>query len=142
MGVAHPGEKGISLGSFSGPDDDKKQKMIDGLVEDGYLKPVPLTDAEKKAIKAKAEAEAKAKVEAEAKSKKAAKEKAAKEEAEAEMARKREAAILDADFDDMNKDPMIQFAKDHEIELKGNLVDDIRTELKALQESLTTKDPE
>lgn len=141
MGTAHAGAK-LTLDHFSGDDDKEKQDKIDELVKLKSLKEVPLTDAEKKAIKEKAEAEEKAKAEARAEAKKKAEaEEKAKAEAE-EKARLREAAILEADFDEMNKDPMIQFAKDHEIELKGTLVDDIRSELKALQESLTTKDPE
>ncbi len=141
MGVAHAGEKGITIKSFTG-EEKNVQIIINGLVKSGTLKPVPLTDAEKKALlEAKKEAEARDKKEAKAKEL-AEKEAAEKEEEEAEAARKREAEVLEADFDDMNKDPMIQFAKDHEIELKGTLVDDIRAELKALQDSLTTKDPE
>lgn len=177
MGTAHEGEKGITMSSFSGPNNDKKQEMVDGFVKDGTLKKVPLTDDEKAAIlkaqeiikaqekkraeareaaekleaqrlrdeeakaeRLKKEAEALALKEAEEAEALALKEKKEAEEADLLAAEKLEvknAAILEADFDDMNKDPMIQFAKDNEIELKGTLVDDIRAELKALQESLT-----
>lgn len=53
MGVAHAEAK-LSLENFSGDDQEKKQKMIDKLVENKALKPVPMTDEEKEA-KAKAE---------------------------------------------------------------------------------------
>ena len=125
MGVAHAGAK-LTLANFSGEDNEEKQKKIDAIVKLGALKPVPLTKAEKEAL---VEAEAKAKREAEAAE--------ATEQAEAEAKAKREAAILEADFDQMNKDPMIEFAKKYEIELKGSKADDIRAGLKELQESLT-----
>jgi hypothetical protein len=141
MGVAHAGAK-LTLAHFSGEDEKEKQEKIDQLVEIKSLKLIPLTAAQEEAIKTKAEAEEKARIAGEKRAKEAA-EKAEADKAEAEeKARKREAAILEADFDDMNKDPMIQFAKDNEIELKETHAEPIRAELKALQESLTTKDPE
>ena len=121
MGVAHEGAI-LTAANFSGNDDESKKKLTDTLVEIGALKPVPLTDAEKEVL-----AEAKKEDEA-----RIGKEKKALAEAE-----EKTNEILEADFDEMNKDPMIQFAKDHGIELKSTLVDDIREELKALQESLT-----
>jgi colicin import membrane protein len=135
MGVAHAGGI-LELKNFSGDDLEAKQKMIDALVDIGSLKPVPLSDAEKKALaKAKAEEEARAKMDAEAK-KAAEKEAAEKAKAEEEARAKMVAAILSADFDSMNKDPMIEFAKTWEIELKASKADEIREELKELQGTL------
>ncbi len=114
MGVAHAGEKGISLGSFSGNDNTEKQNMIDKFVKDGILKAVPL---KKESLALDEERE--------------------RERLEKEMAEERSTAILEADFDEMKKDPMIKFAEKWEIELKANLADEIREELKALQASLT-----
>jgi hypothetical protein len=135
MGVAHAGGI-LELKNFSGDDFEAKQKIIDALVDIGSLKPVPLSEAEKKALaKAKAEEEARAKKEAEAREKAEA-EADERARAEEEARAKKEAAVLSADFDSMNKDPMIEFAKTWEIELKASKADEIREELKELQESL------
>jgi len=135
MGVVHEGGK-LELANFSGDDQEAKQKIIDSLVDIKALKAVPLTDAEKEAFaEAAKEAKAKEKREAEAKAK-ADKEAAELAEAEAKAKEKKEAAILSADFDSMNKDPMIEFAKEWEIELKETKADDIRAELNLLKESL------
>ena len=147
QGIVHEGGI-LTSASFSGDDEEAKKKLIVALVKLGAMKPVPLTDAEKEALaEAKKEDEARIKkkaaaekAETEAKAKKETEEKAAAEKAENEAKAKketREAALLDADFDSMNKDPMIKFAEDHGIELKATLAEDIREELKALQESLT-----
>jgi hypothetical protein len=119
MGVAHAGAK-LTLAHFSGEDNEDKQKNIDKIVELGSLKLVPLTDAQKETL-AKAEA-------------------AQKESSKKEEARKN--AILEADFDSMNKDPMIDFAKEWSIELKGSKADEIREELKAYQDILLSTDGE
>lgn len=113
MGVAHEGEKGITIDSFSGTPEEK-QARLDDCLRLGALKPAPLTDSEKKALAEIEEAEK-------------AKENAASE---------KEAAILSADFDEMNKQPMLDFAEQWGIELKETKAEDIRIELNLLKESL------
>lgn len=134
-GTAHEGGTVIAA-NFSGTEE-QKQFAIDSCVKNGTLKEVPLTEAEAEAL-AKAEekrSEAREKVE---KLRQEALSKAAEKTKKADDAKAlKEAAILEADFDQMNKDPMIGFAEKWEIELKGTKADEIRTELKALQETLT-----
>lgn len=135
MGVAHEGAL-LVLDNFTGTEVEKQKKIV-ALVELGALKPIPLTDDEKAAIlKAQEIIKAKEQKRAEAKEN-AEREAADKLKAQADAKAKKETAILDADFDSMNKDPMIGFAEKWEIELKGTKAEEIRTELKALQESLT-----
>lgn len=132
MGVAHAGAI-LTATNFTGEDDEAKQKKIAAIVKLGSMKPIPLTDAEEEAL-AEEGRETTARLEKEA-ADELEKEESARLEKEAAEAR--QIAILEADFDEMNKDPMIQFAQDHGIELKATLAEDIREELKALQESLT-----
>lgn len=113
MGIAHEGAI-LELKNFSGDDEKVKQSMIDTLVSIGALKPAPLTDSEKQALAELEEAEKE------------------KENAKSE----KEAAILSADFDEMNKQPMLDFAEQWGIELKETRADDIRAELNLLKESL------
>jgi len=113
QGTVHEGGK-LSIASFSGNDDEARQGIIDALVDIGALIAVPLTDAEKEALAEAGKAE-----------------KAIEDEKA-----KKEVAILSADFDSMNKDPMIEFAKEWEIELKETKAEDIRAELNLLKESL------
>ena len=108
MGVAHAGAI-LTTANFSGEDEEVKQKKIVAIVELGAMKAVPLTEVEKEAL-AEADRETTARLEKEAA------EKLEKEESdrlEKEAAEARTSAILEADFDDMNKDPMIQFAEGH-----------------------------
>ena len=113
MGVAHAGAV-LTLANFTGEDDEVKQDKIDAIVKLGALKLIPLTDAEIEAL-----------------------EKAKQSEKTASDAKaKKESAILGADFDAMNKAPMIEFAEEWEIDLKGSTAEDIRTELNELKESL------
>jgi len=136
MGIAHEGAM-LTINNISGLDNETKQAVIDDLVKIGVLKEVPLTDAEKEAI-LKAQEIIKEKERKRVEAREAAEKEVSRQlEAEAEAKAKRETAILEADFDSMNKDPMIAFAEKWEIELKGSRADEIRTELKALQESLT-----
>lgn len=135
-GTAHEGAK-LELKNFSGDDG---QEKIDSLIKLGALKEVPLTEAESEAL-AKAEekrAEAREKVE------KLRLEAVAKANAIVEKANEakalKEAAIMDADFDSMNKAPMIEFSEKWKIDLTGKTAEDIREELKALQETLTAPD--
>lgn len=130
MGVAHEGAV-LTLDNFSGNDKESKQKLIDTFVEIGALKEIQLTDDEKKLIAiAKAENE-----EAERKLRDAA-------EAKARAEKEKKEAILSADFDKMNKDPMIEFAEKWEIELNGSKADEIREELKNFQNLLLETDGE
>ena len=141
MGVAHEGAV-LTLDNFSGNDKESKQKLIDTFVGIKALKEIPLTDDEKKIIaKARAEQE-----EAERKAREVAESKARAEQEEAERKLKAEKekkeAILSADFDKMNKDPMIEFAEKWEIELNGSKADEIREELKNFQNLLLETDGE
>jgi len=130
MGVAHEGAV-LTLDNFSGNDKESKQKLIDTFVGIKALKEIPLTDDEKKIIaKARAEQE-----EAERKSREAA-------DAKAKAEQEKKEAILSADFDKMNKDPMIEFAEKWEIELNGSKADEIREELKGIQNLLLETDGE
>lgn len=136
MGIAHEGAK-LESANFSGPDNAEKQEKIDTLVKIGVLKEVPLTDAEKEAIlKAQEIIKAREKKRAEARAN-AEREAAEKLEAEAETKAKKEAAILEANFNSMNKGPMIEFAEEWEIALTGTTAEEIRTELIEVQEALT-----
>ncbi len=128
MGVAHAGAI-LTTANFSGNDEEAKKKLIVALLEIGALKAVPLTDPEKEAL-------AEIEKETETRIKREAAEKKALAEAEAKAKADKEAAILSADFDSMNKDPMIQFAKDWGIELEETKADEIRVELNLLKESL------
>lgn len=136
MGVAHEGGK-LELANFSGSDDKAKQAIIDTLVDIGALKEVPLTEEEAEALAEAEEKREKAKEEVERRRLKALAEAEANAKKEAEAKAKREAAVLEADFDSMNKDPMIAFSKEHGIELQSSTANEIREELKKLQESLT-----
>lgn len=135
QGVVHEGGI-LSLASFSGDDDEVKKKKIAAIVESKAMLPIPLTDAEKEAL-AESKKKDEARVKKEAADKVAADKVAAeKTKTEDEARVKKEAAILSADFDSMNKDPMIQFAEDWGIELQETKADDIRAELNLLKESL------
>lgn len=113
MGVAHEGAL-LELKNFSGDDDKAKQSMIDTLVSIKALAPAPLTDSEKQALAELEEAE----------------------KAEKNAASEKEAAILSADFDEMNKQKMIDFSEKWEIVLNETKSNDIRAELNLLKESL------
>lgn len=136
QGVVHAGGK-LTTASFSGDNEEDKQQKIIALVKLGSLKPAPLTEAEEKAV-LKAQEIVKANEEKKAKAKEKA-EVAAADLFKAEKAAKaeKETAILDADFQSMNKEPMISFAGKWGIKLKSTLAEGIRTELVELQESLT-----
>lgn len=110
MGVAHAGAK-LSIANFSGDDKAAKQKIIDALLEIKAIKRLPPSEDEKRAL-----------VEAESARKK-----------EADEKEKRKNAILNADFDAMNKTPMIEFAEKWNIPLKGKTAEEIRSELNQLK---------
>ena len=146
MGVAHEGAV-LTLENFSGNDKESKQKLIDTFVGIKALKEIPLTDDEKKIIaKARAEQE-----EAERKAIEVAESKARAERQmdvilsadfdkmvidKARSEQEKKEAILSADFDKMNKDPMIEFAGNWGVELNGSKADEIREELKGIQNLL------
>ncbi len=123
MGTAHEGEKGITLLSFSGFDDKVKQAKIDELVKLGSLKPVPLADSEKQSTEEIDDA-------------KKANEDDRTAEIETDSVTEYEKAILSANFDKMNKQPLIDFAEEWEIHLKETTAVNIRAELNLLKESL------
>lgn len=117
MGIVHEGGI-LTIDNFSGNDDEARQKIIDTFVSIKALALVPLTESEKEAL-----AELQAAQDA--------------EEAEAQEAAKfkeeKKAAFLAADFAEMNKQPMIDFAAKWEVELQGDKVDEIRSELITIQ---------
>jgi len=125
MGTAHFGEENITLASFSGDNNEEKQKVIDELVRIGTLKAVPLTKEEELALVKVLE-------------QKAYQEKADLKQKEADAAKVK--SFLEADFDSMNKEPMIEFAKENKINLKNTKAEEIRMELKSFQDSLKSSE--
>ncbi len=136
MGVAHEGGI-LKPANFTGKDDNEKQTVINKLVEMGVLKEIPLSEAEQAAILKAQKIQEEVRLKREAESERLRLEYEAKSQKLADAQAEKETAILDADFDSMNKDPLIEFSEKWEIELNGTTAIDIREELKALQESLT-----